>query len=42
MFGVGAIGYWIMHAGADSDSVEYFRQFSTEIWRIEQLADENS
>ena len=34
---VGATGYWTMSAGADSDSVEYFWQFSTEIRRIEHL-----
>jgi hypothetical protein len=40
--GVGAIGFWTMHAGADSDLVDYFWQFSTEISSIERLSDENS
>jgi hypothetical protein len=39
---VGATGYWTMRAGADSDMVEYFWQFSTEIRSIERLSDENS
>ena len=39
---VGAAGYWTMHAGADSDSVEFFWQICTEIRRIERLPEENS
>lgn len=39
---VGATGFWTMRAGSDSDLVEYFWQFSTEIRSIERLCDENS